>query len=153
MITWSIKMEDKEVLRRFKKLKYRIADVNRMALALICEEVISRSSSHYLAGQVLKRRTGRLANSLEYRLIDDWEAEVGSRLIYAAIHEYGGEIRPVMAKFLRFQIGDKVIFTKGPIMIPARPYLKPALDDTFTSGRTKQIVEGMLKREIGGELR
>lgn len=153
MVTWSILTEDKSVLDKVKKLKYRVAAVNRMALALVCEDVISTSSSKYLAGQVLHRRSGRLANSLEYRLIGDWEAEVGSRLIYAAIHEYGGEIRPVRARFLRFQIGDKIIFTKGPVLIPARPYLKPALDETFNTGRATRIVERILKQEIGGDLK
>lgn len=53
---------------------------------------------------------------------------VGTDLEYAAIHEFGGTIEPKSRTFLRFEIGGQEIFTKGPVTIPAQPYLRPALD-------------------------
>jgi HK97 gp10 family phage protein len=54
--------------------------------------------------------------------------QVGTNVEYAAIHEYGGIITPKTAKALRFKIGDKWVMTQR-VQIPARPYLRPALDE------------------------
>jgi HK97 gp10 family phage protein len=59
--------------------------------------------------------------------------DVGTDVIYARIHELGGEITPVNAQYLHFVINGEDIFTKGPITIPARPYLRPALDENTTA--------------------
>jgi phage gpG-like protein len=40
----------------------------------------------------------------------------------AAVHQFGATIHPVEKQFLRFEIGDKVIFATE-VTIPARPYL------------------------------
>lgn len=76
---------------------------------------------------------------------------VGTNLIYARIQEEGGEIEPVNREYLRFEIDGEVIFTKGPVVIPARPYLRPA----FESQRGEAIrevanaVRDMLKAALG----
>lgn len=55
--------------------------------------------------------------------------EFGPHTVYAAIHEFGGLIRPVKAKALVFMGSDgKLVFTKV-VYMPARPYLRPALDE------------------------
>lgn len=49
-----------------------------------------------LSGQVLNVRTGTLRRSITFRvnsLPDKIEGVVGTNLIYAAIHEYGGQFR------------------------------------------------------------
>ena len=48
--------------------------------------------------------------------------ELGSALIYARIHQDGGEIRPKNAGKLAFSIGGQTIMTDLVVM-PARPYL------------------------------
>ena len=40
----------------------------------------------------------------------------------AAVHQFGATIVPVEKQFLRFQIGEEVVFAKE-VTIPARPYL------------------------------
>ncbi|HQU16637.1 MAG TPA: phage virion morphogenesis protein [Gammaproteobacteria bacterium] len=54
---------------------------------------------------------------------------VGSNKVYAAIHQFGGTIRPVNAKALVFRLGNgkggkkgRVVHAKS-VTIPARPYL------------------------------
>ena len=56
------------------------------------------------------------------------EVDVGPTVIYGRIHELGGIIRPVTAKFLHFIIDGIEIFTKL-VQIPARLYLRPAFDE------------------------
>lgn len=53
--------------------------------------------------------------------------QVGTDLEYAAIHEFGGEIRPRRARALVFEINGEVVVTQL-VRIPARPYLRPAFD-------------------------
>jgi phage gpG-like protein len=56
-----------------------------------------------LSGQVLKRRSGRLASSIRYWVKlgrNKIHAAIGSDVEYAAIHETGGIIRPKRARWL-----------------------------------------------------
>lgn len=63
---------------------------------------------------ILTTRTGRLRDSISWRI--DWKGKdmigrVGTKVVYAAIHEYGG-----------------VAGRNHAANIPPRPYLKPALE-------------------------
>ena len=65
-----------------------------------------------LSGQVLRNRTGTLRRSINYAMIGDLAARVGTNLVYAAIHEYGGQTRAHVieaknAKALAFQVGGQ----------------------------------------------
>ncbi len=73
---------------------------------------------------------GRLRGSIAAEAISDHEVLIGTNVIYAAIHEFGGTITPKRAKYLRFywkEIGQWV--TTKKVTIPPRPYLRPALDE------------------------
>jgi phage virion morphogenesis protein len=50
------------------------------------------------------------------------ETQWGSNLVYAAIHQTGGTIKPKNKKFLRFMAGNTAIFVRE-VNMPARPYL------------------------------
>jgi len=85
--------------------------------------------SDELSGQVLNRRTGRLSRSIQASFIQDKQSitgRVGTNLVYARIHEFGGDIYPKRAKALRFEIDGRWIFSKH-VHMPERPYLRPAL--------------------------
>ena len=80
----------------------------------------------------LRRRTGDLANSIDF---DIREGNLGPEVVagsfgvrYAAVHEFGATIRPRRAKALRFQIPGGGWVTTKRVTIPARPYVRPALD-------------------------
>jgi phage virion morphogenesis protein len=47
---------------------------------------------------------------------------IGSNKVYAAIHQFGGTIKPVRARRLVFHLGKRVVFARQ-VQIPARPYL------------------------------
>lgn len=65
--------------------------------------------------------TGRLLGSVTHR-VSGRQVEVGTNVLYGAIHQFGGTIRPKAAGKLRFTIGSEVIFA-DKVEMPARPYL------------------------------
>ena len=76
--------------------------------------------------------TGDLMNSIAYKVIKpgiDGTVRVGSALVYARIHEFGGHIEAVNGDYLKFQTADGEWHTVPSVEIPARPYLKPAVMD------------------------
>ncbi len=50
------------------------------------------------------------------------QVEIGSNKVYAAIHQFGGVIRPKNARALMFRIGGHVVHARQ-VNIPPRPYL------------------------------
>ena len=87
----------------------------RGSMAMACIIVQRRAKQNVETGgrSGLHVITGRLHRSIAYDIVSAWEGRVGSNVEYAAIHEYGGEAGPVSRR----------------VHIPARPYLRPALDD------------------------
>ncbi|OOH87344.1 phage virion morphogenesis protein [Pasteurellaceae bacterium 15-036681] len=66
---------------------------------------------------------GTLRNSIKRNSYSDSEsAVVGTNIIYAPIHHYGGVIKPKKAKWLRFKASGRFVTTKE-VNIPARPFL------------------------------
>lgn len=80
----------------------------------------------------LEMQTGALVNSItvteEKKEKTFAEVGVGTNIVYARIHEVGGIITPVTAPKLVFEIDGELIFA-GAVHIPARPYLRPAIDE------------------------
>jgi HK97 gp10 family phage protein len=106
-------------------------------------------------------RTGNMSRSLHQEVVErtatSATVEAGTNVEYAAIHEYGGTIRPKSGKYLAIPIGtltgsptkhDLRLIKSGSgnlllldesgtaqyvlktsVDMPARPYLRPALDD------------------------
>lgn len=73
------------------------------------------------AGTSILFQSGALARSIDYAVQGE-SVTVGSGMIYAAIHQFGGTITPKKAKRLVFRIGNRTIFARK-VTIPARPYL------------------------------
>lgn len=77
-------------------------------------------------GQTLND-SGILKQSITYAHTAD-KLEIGSAMIYAAIHQFGGEIKPKSADKLSFRVGGHFIQT-SQVNMPARPYLGFTDDD------------------------
>lgn len=121
-----------EKMRRFRVgLLARTA----MMLAQIGEEIVGRSREDYLSGprpEKLGTVSGDLRRSVNYKVMDN-RVVIGSNLPYAAIHEFGGIIEPTKAPRLRFKLLDGGWRTSMRVVIPARPFLAPALKDAIPS--------------------
>lgn len=70
---------------------------------------------------------GTLMNSVHYQVSGNLLL-VGSNLIYAAIHQFGGTIKPKNKKSLSWKIGDVSIFAKK-VVIPKREWLGISIAD------------------------
>ena len=95
---------EQELRRKIDRLPPTIRErVGQQALlqsALLLEAHIKQ---HKLSGQVLHVRSGRLRSSISHRLErrgDDLMAIVGTNVVYARIHEFGGTITPKRAAHL-----------------------------------------------------
>jgi phage gpG-like protein len=153
-----VTLDKEEVISKIAEAERKVPGANRYILKLICLDIINISVKEFLSGPKgpthLARKTGNLAQSLDYNVIGDWNAEVFTNLPYAAIHEFGGTIPAVSGKYMHFftNSGDEVFTMKHKAFnIKARPYLKPAIDEEFNSGRAMQIVEKVLIDKLGGE--
>lgn len=149
-------------------------DLKLRALAVVAPEAVDRGlqagiqaatidvqgqARRYLEGEVLNRRTGRLWRSIHaetFRRMGRVVGIVGTNVKYAAIHEFGGVIRPKSADgFLAWQRAGRnektgrfqttTVFAKE-VTMPARPYLSRA----FTA--RKKIVGDLIHRAIRREL-
>ena len=88
-----------------------------------------------LSGTVLQRRSGELLRSVRSELRGSGAKTVvrlivgGRGVVYAEAHEKGATIRPKRAPYLHFRLpGGQWVRTKGPITLPARPFMAPAAD-------------------------
>lgn len=141
----------KNVIRMLNRVKRDMLVISKLMLQRFAEEIIKTAIVKYLSGYpgdktVLHRRTGRLANSIRY-WFSGGSCYVGTNIIYAAIHEYGGIIKAVNAKYLRFKIQERWV-SKMQVVMPKRAYLKPSIDDFFESTRARRIAEITLEQEL-----
>jgi len=99
-------------------------------------------------------RTGNLLNSISTTLekSDDTSAKVsvGPTVIYGRIHELGGVIKPVTAKMLHWVDEGGQHHQASSVTIPARPYLRPAIDEN--SDKILQAVAENLRIEIESQI-
>jgi len=147
---YSIKLEGAEELRRrMTHIKGGFAKVIREALKLAALHVEAEAKRQVSLGgrEHLKVGTGgRLRDSLTTQIMaGGLTAYVGTNLVYARIHEYGGVIKPKKpGGFLVFRVEtmqnigqyrssrrkdttmSNVIFAKK-VTMPARPYLGPSM--------------------------
>lgn len=82
--------------------------------------VFSGNATNTLAGSI---QTVEAESSAKSAYVD-----VGPTVVYGRIHEFGGTIKPVFAKALHFVI-DGVHVVTQVVHMPARPYLRPAVDE------------------------
>lgn len=73
-------------------------------------------------GPGILRESRTLFNTITYKASRD-SVEVGPNTIYAAIHQFGGTIKPKQAKALAFPSQGGISIVRKAVTIPARPYL------------------------------
>lgn len=151
MLKYKIKVDDHQVRLKLNDLYRTTPKLSRILMGRLGEAVVSRTVKHKLSGQVLKRKTGTLANSINVRLLNDWTAIVGTNVKYAAIHEFGGTILPKNKKMLSWKLPDgKWAFAKKVVM-PARPFLGPAMNEVFYSGEAQRVMDNTTQSYLDKE--
>lgn len=81
--------------------------------------------------------SARLRDSVT-REVGPGHVDVGTNVIYAAIHQFGGEIRPRSAPALAFRLADGRFVRAGKVTIPARPYLGFGPEDETAIARISE---------------
>lgn len=85
-----------------------------------------------------------LKNSLHYKATSK-KVDVGTNIIYAAVHQQGKTIKAKSAKYLKFRVGSRWA-AKEEVEIPARPFLGINKDD---KQEIKQIVQDRIDNHLG----
>lgn len=100
---------------------------------VLANEVMMRVRQK-LSGEVLNVQTGALRRSIQ-RKIEDSGSTITAIVYqsgdvkYGKIHEFGGDIYPTKAEYLRFQTKDGSWVMTKHVHIPARPYMIPTLTE------------------------
>ena len=138
MVKYEVDLKTGPVVKQLKRLGRDMPKINRGILGLIGFEIVTKANANYMRGprpHKLGHISGDLAASLHEKKkgslwdLDDVGLDIGTNLPYAARWEFGG------------------ITKKGTNLIP-RPYLKPAINDVFVSGKAQLIADRELQRQI-----
>lgn len=147
MITGQI-VKGRDLPDRFKALAPKVNSGVQKAVERLAIKMTGNVKNK-LSGDVLKVRTGNLRRSVHYEKEFGQNkafAIVGTNVIYARIHEYGGTIVPKTAKALKFKIGDRWVITKK-VTIPERSFLRTALKELVPE------IKATLEKAVGDELK
>lgn len=94
--------------------------------------VVEGAAKVNIREKLYRHPTGNLMNSIGVKAGDigthSANVTIGTNVIYAAIHEFGGTIVAKNGPFLHFVIDGRHVQTRSAQM-PARPYLRPAIND------------------------
>jgi hypothetical protein len=89
---------------------------------------------------------GSIARSIHTERVSPTEVLVGTRHGLGPIFEYGGEITPDEAERLRFEgRGGDVVYAPR-VIIPAQPFIRPAVDEQ--KGEAGQAAERAAMRSL-----
>lgn len=80
-----------------------------------------------LEGRRTLIKSGNLRDSVTHEPSTN-AVEIGSNVLYAAVHQFGKTIRAKTARGLRFRVGDRFV-TKQQVTIPPRPFLGISAED------------------------
>lgn len=145
---------------RIEGLDEFIRDLNKLSAAARSEKSLDalEAGGHVIAAyaqdnarnKLNKHPTGNLTNSIGVRREGKTIQAGVFGVVYAKIHEFGGIIKPIKAKALFFIDSDGYWNTVKVVHMPARPYLRPALDNHM--GEIKQAIidalRGLLQKAI-----
>jgi phage gpG-like protein len=139
-----------ELKRQFKRLSEQMQGEGLQRAAMAGGQVVEQYAKINANSVFSGRATNNLGNSIHTVIGESSttyaEAEVGTNVVYARIHELGGIIKPVFARMLHWvtESGEH-IFAKV-VHIPARPYLRPAIDEHMNEIR--EAVSYEIRRTI-----
>ncbi|WP_417436578.1 phage virion morphogenesis protein [Hoeflea sp.] len=160
-VSITMQIRDAEVRRGFRKLERLMTDTTPV-MAAIGTGLVGTTHMRFVTqtdpegqawaalntGYAADKRnsrilteSGRLRDSINSRPGND-EVLVGTNVIYAAIHQFGGTILPKAGTHLWFRIGGALI-RAAKVTLPARAFLGISSDDEAMIAET---VFGFLER-------
>lgn len=91
------------------------------------------------------KQSGLLSHSFFLR-VSPTQAVVGNPTVYAAIHQFGGEIKPKNSKALRFRDSAGNWHTVQKVTMPARPFFPVNQDGTQLTPAAERLVTRAAER-------
>lgn len=134
--------------QKIKKMRINVLAALPLMLARAGEQVRGQAVEKHLSGprpKNLGRVSGDLARSIGYKVTGN-KVAVGTNLIYARIHEYGGVIVPRQAKALHFKLRDGGWRTASKVVMPERSFLRSSLRES--RGAIKSIVQALAEKAL-----
>lgn len=153
---------DRELIARLDAMPSRLQAALRRKVTELALKLEHKVKTGKLMGQVLNRRTGKLARSIQNKVEASSAGVIGKvyssgDVKYAAIHEFGGKtpphvIEPKKAQALAFVINGKQAFFRrvnhpGSNM-PERSFLRSSLTEmrpAIVQGLHETVVEAVRK--------
>lgn len=140
MINFNI--DDHNIVANLGNLNNTVRNNLKNKITELSIKLTNNIKSAKLTGTVLKVRTGRLRNSIQYRVADNGneiKGTVSTNVVYAPIHEYGfngsitvkSHMRTIKEAFGR-SINPKQILVNSfsrNVNMPERSFMRSALDD------------------------
>jgi len=117
------------------------------------EVILEAAKSNVRAN--FENQTGALENSGKVVLVNQYSADIVFDIVYSAVHEYGLENQVITERQRRFfwamysETGEdmwKALALSRTYTIPARPYLRPAIDSH--KGKAAHEMAGVLRHEM-----
>ena len=138
-----------EFARDMKKLSGAMQQSKAMSALEAGGYVIMSHAQEYARNKLNKHPTGFLTNSIGVKRLGNLILVGVFGVVYAKAHEFGTTIFPKKGPFLAFQVDGKWVFTKK-VVLPARPFLRPAVDNNLSSIREAIVdaLRGLLQGAI-----
>ena len=134
---------------QFPDLKRAVSGAGLANAAKAGGHVIEGNAKVNIGNTFSGKSVGGLAGSIQVVLDKSTETSaevsVGPTVIYGRIQELGGVITPVAAKMLSW-VDDGVRIFAHMVHLPARPYLRPAVDEHRQE--ISDAVEFQLRKDI-----
>lgn len=112
--------------------------------------VIQAHAQNNARNQLNRHPLGNLTNSIAVKREGKHVLVGVFGVVYAKIHEFGGIVTAKAKPYLAFQVDGQWVFTKKVVM-PARPYLRPAVDNNLPAIR--QAIVDALRGLLEGAIR
>lgn len=127
----SLKVDMSELTDALKKISNRVTG-KELSKAVLAGLFTLEAHAKLNIRDTFNQRTGNLASNWD-TVVDEYtshsaEGHTGPLAVYARIQELGGVIRSSKGS-LHFQTDDGEWHTVKAVTIPARPYLRPAVDN------------------------
>ena len=148
---FTLTFDDKEIRRKLAQVETAVrVEATKKGLHALALFLIGHIKVNIVNRKLVD--TGNLLGSVqEDELVvfsDGGYVMFGPHTVYAAIHEFGGVILPTNGPYLVFKGKDgNWVMTKS-VHMPARPYIRPALDEhgkealDFMGSTIGSIIEG-----------
>ena len=123
--------------------------VNRLAIKKAKSNFKAKFDANNHGKAVLEEKTKKILSS--FKTVKNKRVKGATQVKNTAFHakflELGAEIHAKNYKYLTFKVDDNWVKVES-VSLPARPFLKPAVDEVWNSAEAKKKQEEVLQKEL-----